>query len=185
MLAMILVASFELVSMLEAGMIAAGAMLITRCCTGQQARRSVDWNVLIAIAASLAIGQAIHSSGLAKVLSTQLIGLAAGRPWWSLVAIYGVALLLTELVTNNAAAVLVFPIAMQTARDLNVNYFPFVMAITVAASLGFATPMGYQTHMMVYGPGGYRFTDFLKIGLTLDVLCWIIAIIVIPIAFPF
>ncbi len=185
MLAMIIVASFEWLSMLEAGMIAAGAMLATRCCTGQQARRSVDWNVLIAIAASLAIGQAIQSSGLAKVLSGQLIGLASGHVLWSLIVIYGISLLLTELVTNNAAAVLVFPIAMQTARDLGVSYVPFVMAITVAASLGFATPMGYQTHMMVYGPGGYRFTDFLRIGLALDVLCWIVAVIVIPIAFPF
>ena len=185
MLAMIIVASFEWLSMLEAGMIAAGAMLATRCCTGQQARRSVDWNVLIAIAASLAIGQAIQSSGLAKVLSGQLIGLDSGHVLWSLIVIYGISLLLTELVTNNAAAVLVFPIAMQTARDLGVSYVPFVMAITVAASLGFATPMGYQTHMMVYGPGGYRFTDFLRIGLALDVLCWIVAVIVIPIAFPF
>jgi di/tricarboxylate transporter len=185
MLAMVVVASFEWLSMLEVGMIAAGAMLITRCCTGQQARRSVDWNVLIAIAASLAIGQAIQSSGLAKVLSAQLIGLASGHVWWSLFVMYGVSLLLTELVTNNAAAVLVFPIALQTAKDLNVNYLPFILAITVAASLGFATPMGYQTHMMVYGPGGYRFTDFLKIGLALDVVCWIVAAIVIPIVFPF
>jgi di/tricarboxylate transporter len=185
MLAMVLVASFELLSMLEAGMLAAGAMIVTRCCTGATARRSVDWNVLIAIAASLAIGAAIESTGVAKVVAGQLIGLASGSPWWTLVAVYGVALLLTELVTNNAAAVLVFPIAMQTAANLGVSYTPFVMAVAVAASYGFATPMGYQTHLMVYGPGGYRFSDFFKIGLILDVLCWIVAVVIIRFVFPF
>lgn len=185
MIAMVVVASFEILSMLEAGLLAAGAMIVTRCCTGVMARRSVDWNVLIAIAASLAIGEAIESTGVAKVASTQLIGLASGSPWWSLVATYGVALLLTELVTNNAAAVLVFPIAMQTASQLGVNYMPFVMAVAVAASLGFATPMGYQTHLMVYGPGGYKFTDFFRIGILLDILCWIVAVLMIRFAFPF
>lgn len=185
MLSMVLAVSLELLSMLEAGMLAAGAMLISRCCTGQMARRSVDWNVLIAIAASLAIGRAIETSGLATVLATQVIGLASGNAWMSLVVIYGVSLLLTELVTNNAAAVLVFPIALQTAQGLGVDYTPFMMAIALSASLGFATPMGYQTHLMVYGPGGYRFMDFFKAGVALDVVCWIIAIIVIPMAFPF
>ncbi len=185
LLAMIAVVSTELLTMLEAGMLAAGAMIVTRCCTGFAARRSIDWNVLLAIAASLAIGKAIESTGLADVLASQLIGLASGQAWLSLVAMYGVSLLLTELVTNNAAAVLVFPIAMETASKLGVNYMPFVLAITLAASLGFATPMGYQTHMMVYGPGGYKFTDFLRIGLVLDVVCWIVAVLVIPIVFPF
>jgi di/tricarboxylate transporter len=100
------------------------------------------------------------------------------------VAIYGVALLLTELVTNNAAAVLMFPIAIQTAAQLHVSHMPYVIAITLAASLGFATPMGYQTHLMVYGPGGYRFSDFLRIGIPLDILCWIVTVLVLPLVFP-
>jgi di/tricarboxylate transporter len=114
-----------------------------------------------------------------------LTGLAAGNAFWSLVVIYGAALLLTEMVTNNAAAVLVFPIAMQTATQLNVSYMPFVIAVTLAASLGFATPLAYQTHMMVYGPGGYRFSDFVKIGVPLDILCWIVTMLIVPLAFPF
>lgn len=185
MLAMVVAASFEWLSMLVAGMLAAGAMLITRCITSQMARRSVDWNVLIAIAASLAIGLAIEKTGLAQVLASQLIGLSAGHVWWSLVVVYGIGLLVTELIANNAAAALVFPIAMQTASQLHVNHMPFVIAVAVSASFGFAIPLAYQTHMMVYGPGGYRFTDFLKIGIPLDILCWIVTVLIVPLAFPF
>ncbi|HOA73254.1 MAG TPA: SLC13 family permease [Phycisphaerae bacterium] len=185
MIAMVLVASFEWLSMLEAGMIAAGAMIVTGCCTGTMARRSVDWSVLIAIAASLAIGRALEITGVAAVAATQLTSWASGSPMLSLIAIYGVCLLLTELVTNNAAAVLMFPIALQTAHQLGVNYLPFVLAVAVSASYGFATPLGYQTHLMVYGPGGYRFSDFFKVGLAIDILCWIVAVSVLPLAFPF
>lgn len=185
MLAMVVSASVGWLSMIEAGMLAAGGMILTRCCTSQMARRSVDWSILVAIAASLAIGQAIQTTGLADVLATGLTKISSGHAWWSLVVIYGLALILTELITNNAAAILVFPIAIQTAAQLNVNYMPYVIAIALAASLGFATPLGYQTHLMVYGPGGYRFSDFIKIGVPLDIMCWTLAVLIIPLVFPF
>lgn len=183
--AMVLVVSLELLTMLEAGLLAAGAMIVSRCCTGVMARRSVDWNVLIAIAASLALGEALDQTGVAGVISGELVGLAAGSPFWSLVAVYGATLLLTELVTNNAAAVLLFPVALQTSQQLGVEPLPFMMAVAVAASLGFATPFSYQTHLMVQGPGGYRFMDFVRIGLALDVICWILGVIAIRLSFPF
>jgi di/tricarboxylate transporter len=102
----------------------------------------------------------------------------------SLIAIYGGTLLLTELISHSAAVSLLFPIALNTAAGLEVSYMPYVAAVTVAGSLGFATPLGYQTHMMVYGPGGYRFTDFLRIGIPMDILCWAIAMFTIPWVFP-
>ncbi|MFH0981705.1 MAG: SLC13 family permease [Planctomycetota bacterium] len=185
MVAMVLAVTFEWLSMLKAGMLAAGAMILTRCCTGQIARRSVDWQIVIAIAASFAIGRALETTGVANVVAQGLIGMAGGSPWPTLVVVYGVTLLLTELITNNAAAVLVFPIALQTAQKLGVDFMPLAMAVTVAASCGFATPLGYQTHMMVYGPGGYRFTDFLRVGVPLDLLCWVVATTLIPWVFPF
>lgn len=183
--AMVLAASLEWMSMLHAALIAAGLMLITRCCTGQAARRSVDWQTLISIAASLALGRAIEKTGLAQLFAEALIDLAGGQPWVAVFALYALTLILTELVTNNAAAVLMFPLAIRIATDLNADYMPFVMAVTLAASLGFATPLGYQTHLMVYGPGGYRFTDFLKAGTALDLVCLLTATAVIPLAFPF
>jgi di/tricarboxylate transporter len=102
----------------------------------------------------------------------------------SLVAIYGGTLLLTELISHSAAVSLLFPIGLGTAQSLGIDYMPFVAAITVAGSLGFATPLGYQTHMMVYGPGGYRFADFLRVGIPMGILCWILAMLTIPMVFP-
>lgn len=185
LLGMVLLATFEVFSMLEAAMLAAGAMLVTRCCRAQQARRAVEWPILITIAGAFALGKALESTGVARLFAESLIDLAGGRPWLSLLVIYAVAVVLTELVSHAAAAVLVFTLALETAHELGVSIMPFAMAVTVAASLGFATPLGYQTHMMVYGPGGYRFTDFLRIGIPLDILCMIIAGALIPIAYPF
>ena len=97
-------------------------------------------------------------------MASKLIGLAGGHPWLVLVMVYFVTMVFTELVTNNAAAVLVFPIALAAARSLNVSFMPFAIAIMIAASGVFATPIGYQTNLMVYGPGGYRFSDYLRLG---------------------
>jgi di/tricarboxylate transporter len=182
--AMIALASFTELGMLKAAMLASGAMILTRCCTPSAARRSVEWNVILSVAAAFALGSAVEKSGLAKAISESLASAAGGSPMLSLVAIYGATLLLTELISHSAAVSLIFPIAMNTATALHVGYEPYVAAVTVAGSLGFATPLGYQTHMMVYGPGGYRFTDFLRIGIPMDLLCWAIAMVTIPMVFP-
>ena len=185
LLAMIVVASFTSLGMLKSAMLAAGAMLLTRCCTSTQARLSVEWKVILTVAAAFALGTAVEKSGLAAAISQTVTALAGGNPMISLVAIYGGTLLLTELISHSAAVSLFFPIALGTAERLGVDYMPFVAAVTVAGSLGFATPLGYQTHMMVYSPGGYRFTDFLRIGIPMDLVCWIIAMITIPMVLPF
>jgi di/tricarboxylate transporter len=184
LLAMILAASFTGLGMLKSAMLASGAMLITRCCTSGQARRSVEWKVILAVAAAFALGGAVEKSGLAKAIAETLTQAAGGDPRLSLAAIYGGTLLLTELISHSAAVSLLFPIALGTADNLGLDYMPFVAAVTVAGSLGFATPLGYQTHMMVYSPGGYRFTDFLRIGIPMDIICWAIAMVTIPMVFP-
>ena len=185
LLLMILAASFTQLGMLKAAMLAAGAMLITRCCTSAMARNSVEWKIILAVAAAFALGAAVEKSGLARAIADSLTSVSRGNATMSLIAIYGVTLLLTELISHSAAVSLLFPIALKTAEGLGVHYMPFVAAVTVAGSLGFATPLGYQTHMMVYGPGGYRFTDFLRIGIPMDILCGIIAILTIPLVLPF
>jgi di/tricarboxylate transporter len=184
LLGMILVASFTTLGMLKSAMLASGAMLFTRCCTSGQARRSVEWKVILAVAAAFALGSAVEKSGLAKAVAETLTAAAGGDPRLSLAAIYGGTLLLTELISHSAAVSLLFPIALGTADGLGIDYMPFVAAVTVAGSLGFATPLGYQTHMMVYSPGGYRFTDFLRIGIPMDLICWAIAMATIPMVFP-
>lgn len=177
--------SLGAVSMLEAAVVAAGLMILTRCCRTEQARRSIDWQVLLAIAASFGIGQALEKTGAADGITQGIISVVGGSPWLSLVAIYGVTLAVTELVTNNAAAALMFPFALLTAQNLDANPIPFIVAVMMAASAGFATPIGYQTNLMVYGPGGYRFSDYLKIGIPLDLLVWAITVLVAPLVWPF
>ncbi len=181
--------SFTGVSIFNAALIAGGLLVLTRCITMDQARKSVDWSVLLAIGAALGVGRAMETSGAAEFMAggmirTILDDLHLG-PWGVLAGIYLITLLFTEVVTNNAAAALMFPIAHAAASALGVNFMPFAITIAVAASSGFATPMGYATHLMVYGPGGYRFSDFLRFGIPLDLIIATVAITLIPLLFPF
>ncbi|MCC7291145.1 MAG: anion permease [Phycisphaerales bacterium] len=183
--AMVIAAATELLPMLHAAMLAGGLMIVTRCCTSTVARRSVEWSVLTVIAASMGLGKAVEVSGLAQSVAGSLLGVAGDHPWVVLVVLYGVTMVLTELITNNAAAALVFPIAFATAQRLGIDFTPFAAAIMMAASASFSTPIGYTTNLMVYGPGGYRFTDYFKVGIPLNLLAWIVAVVVIPLAYPF
>jgi di/tricarboxylate transporter len=185
MVGMVLVAAIGWLSMLEAALLAGGLMLLAGCCSWSTAKDSVDLQTLLVIAASIGLGQAVQTTKLAEATAHSLIGLAGQNPWIALVVVYGVTMLFTEILTNNAAAVLVFPIATATAQTLQVNVMPFAIAIMIAASAGFATPLGYQTHLMVYGPGGYRFGDFLRIGVPLDLLMWVTTAAIAPRVWPF
>ncbi len=185
LVAMVVVVSFEWMSMLKASMLAAGLMLFTRSIAIETARRAVDWEVLLAIASSFALGTALEKTGAASEIALGMIDFAGGSPWIALAVIYGATLIATELITNNAAAALMFPFAIKTASGLDANYMPFVVAVMMAASAGFATPIGYQTNLMVYGPGGYRFSDYVKIGVPLDILIWVITVALAPLVWPF
>jgi di/tricarboxylate transporter len=182
---MVVVSTFGWLDLLTAAFIAAGWMIAAGCCTVSQARQSIDWSLLVVIAAALGIGKAIEMSGLADVVSAQIIGFAGADAWRVLVAVYFVTMVFTELITNNAAAVLVYPIAMSAARSLNASEMPFIIAIAIGASAGFATPFGYQTNLMVYGPGGYKFTDYLRVGIPLDLVFMAVTVALAPIVFPF
>lgn len=182
---MIAVAATEVLSMLNAAMLAAGLMVLTRCITGPIARRSVDWQVLLTIAAAMGLGKAVETTGAAGQLAEFFIGWAGGNPLVALAVIYGMTMVFTEVMSNNAAAAMMFPISMATAQTLGVDFMPFVIAIMVAASCGFATPIGYQTNLMVYGPGGYRFSDFVRFGGLLNLVIYATTIVVTPIVWPF
>ncbi len=184
LVAMVVVAGFEWLSMVHVGLLAAGAMLVTGCCNANTARRSIDWEVLITIAAALGIGETMRSTGLAHEIAVGATSAIGNHPMAALAAVYGVTMLLTELLSNNATAALMYPIAMATAKQLGLDYHPFLIAIMFAASCGFATPFGYQTNLMVYGPGGYRFSDFLRVGVALDLLVMAVALATIPQFFP-
>lgn len=172
-------------SIFMAAFLAATLMLLLRCVSVESARKSIDWEVLLAIAASLALGTALEKTGAAKIIAGSTASLAGGNPWIALGLIYFVTLVVTELITNNAAAAVMFPFALATSQQLGVSYLPFVIVVMMAASAGFATPIGYQTNLMVYGPGGYRFSDYVKVGVPLDLLIMAITVALAPWAYPF
>ncbi|MEO1277974.1 MAG: SLC13 family permease [Planctomycetota bacterium] len=182
---MVGVAALGIHEMFAAALVAGIVMVLTRCCTVTEARRSIDWSILIVIGAALGIGRALEVSGAASSISGGILSIAGQNPLLVLIAIYAVTNMATEAITNVAAVALVFPIALGVSNDLGVSFMPFAIAIMVAGSASFATPLGYQTNLMVYGPGGYRFTDFLRIGLPMNVLVGCTTIIVTPIVFPF
>ncbi|MEQ8858084.1 MAG: SLC13 family permease [Pseudomonadales bacterium] len=182
---MVLMAASGLLSMLEAALLGAGVMLVTRCTSAGGARSRIDWSVLTVIGASLGLGEAMSQSGAAQSIALWWVGMAGESPWLALLAVYAVTSVFTELITNNAAAVLVFPIAEATAQSLGVSLWPFVAVVMMAASASFATPIGYQTNLMVYGPGGYRFTDYLRIGTPLNLLIGALAVLIAPMIWPF
>lgn len=181
---MVILASTPWVSMLNAALLAAIALIATRCMDLREALTNVDWNVLLVIGAAIGVGQAMNNSGAAEAIGTQVMTLTAGQPLLTLIAIYLLTSLATELITNNAAAVLIFPVAMAAAESLGVSATPFVIAIMIAASAAFATPIGYQTNLMVYGPGGYRFSDYVRFGLPLNIIVMVIALLIIPRVWP-
>jgi len=172
-------------SMLEAAMLAAGLMLVTRCTNGRIARQAIDWQVLVVIAASFGIGAALQKTGAAAAIAYSLITLVEGMPYLALAMIFAATALLSALATNNAAAVIMFPLALATAEKLGVNILPFAITVMIGASASFATPIGYQTNLMVYGPGGYRFIDYLTIGIPLTILVGIITVYITPLVWPF
>lgn len=186
LLVMVVLVSTGLASMLKAAFVAAGLMILSRCLTGSNARRAVDLQVLVVIAASFGLGQALYQTGGADYLAALIVDLAGdGNPFIALAAVYAATALLTAMITNNAAAVLMFPVVLAMASTLGVSYMPFVIVLMVAASTSFATPIGYQTNLMVFGPGGYHFSDFIRMGLPLTILVGIVSLLIVPLVWPF
>ena len=178
--AMVVVVSSGLMSMLNASLLAAGAMILSRCTTASAALRAVDWPVLIVISSAFAIGSAVGTTGAAQAVALKLLALAGHEPLVVLGVLGGLTMLFTNLINANAAAVLMFPIAVSSAQALGVSAMPFAMGIALGAAGSFAMPIGYQTNLMVLGPGGYRASDFLKIGVPLSLLYWAAATLLIP-----
>jgi di/tricarboxylate transporter len=174
-----------------AAMVGALILLWSKIVTPREAYSSIDWQVLLMLYGLLGLGMAMQSTGTAKWLAEGMVQLAQGyvAPVWMplvmLWLVYLLTLLLTEVLSNNATAVMMVPIVVTLAHSLGVSHWPFVMAVTVAASTAFALPMGYQTHMMVYGPGGFKFSDFLRVGIPLNIICWIVSCLLIPLIWPF
>ncbi|MEZ5940311.1 MAG: SLC13 family permease [Planctomycetaceae bacterium] len=168
------------IDILPAAALAAAAMVCTGCVLPREARSCIDWGVLVTIGAGIGIGAAMAESGAGSFVAEQFISLGGGDRLMTLAIVYGVTMLFTNLITAKAAATLIFPVALATADKLNVSPMPFIVALMIAAAASFATPVGYQTNLMVQGPGGYRYSDYVRYGVPLSLLLWLVSVIVIP-----
>lgn len=179
-------AAIELMPIAGLALIAATAVVAFGCLDHQEAYRSIQWDILMLIFGMLALGTAMDKTGAASLIVGALSSLAAGSgPLVLLILIYAFTSFITELMSNNAAAILITPLAIGLADQMGVDARPFVVAVMFAASASFATPIGYQTNTLVYRAGGYKFTDFVRFGLPLNIVMVAVASFVIPIFWPF
>jgi len=173
---MVFLSTFNILPIVESAWLAAGAMLLTRCMNAGLARRSIDFTVLTVIGASFALGKAVESSGAAAFIAHSLLGDSTMSVLMVLSIVYVLTAIFTSLITNNAAAILMFPICAVLAENMGMSLVPFAVIIMFAASASFMTPIGYQTNLMVYGPGGYRFSDYLLIGFPMTLITGMAAV---------
>ena len=185
LLAMVAATTAGLYPMLVSALLAAAAMVGTRCCTLTDARRGIDWSILTVIGASLGLGAAMEQSGAAALLADLVMAASGEQPRALLAAVFVATALLTSAISNTAAVALMFSVALATASSAGLDPLPFVVTVMMGGSACFATPIGYQTNLMVYGPGGYRFRDYLRAGLPLTALLGIVTIAWTPFVFPF
>ena len=186
MIAAVAVAALGILPIVASAILGGIALVATRCIGNDQAYQAIDWRVIVLLAGVLPLGIAMQKSGLAQTVADFGVDLVGGfGPLAVLAAIYLITALLTEMMSNNAAAVLITPIAFTTAVAMDVSPTPFLVAVMFAASTAFATPVGYQTNTMVYNAGNYRFVDFMKMGIPLNLLFWGMAVYLIPKFFPF
>jgi len=182
---MVLAAALGWMSMLNASLLASGAMVLTGCLSLPAAGRSVEVTTLIVIASAIGMESAVTNTGLSALAADFLAGLGGGNPQLALVAVFLGCIFMDTLITNVASAAFMFPIAMSMAAAMGFNGMPFAITVMVGASCSFISPMGYQTNLMVYEPGGYKFTDFARMWVPLTVIVGVITVWLTPIVFPF
>ena len=184
MIAMVVLSALNIIPLLQCAFLAAMAMLIFKCCNVDQAMKSINWEILMVFAGSVVLGVAIQKTGIAERLAFGILDVCGDNPIVVMTAICFVGTFITEFISNTAAGAMFFPIMYQAAEKLGYEPFPFLVALMVSVSSSFATPIGSPTHMLVYGPGGYRFSDFMRIGLLMNLIILAANIFIVNIIYP-
>ena len=184
MMAMVVLSALNVIPLLQCAFLAAIAMLIFRCCNVDQAMKAINWEILMVFAGSVVLGIAIQKTGIAERLAFGILDVCGDNPIVVMTAICFVGTFITEFISNTAAGAMCFPIMYQAAEKLGYEPFPFLVALMVSVSSSFATPIGSPTHMLVYGPGGYRFSDFMRIGLLMNIIILAANIFIVNIIYP-
>jgi di/tricarboxylate transporter len=181
----VILASLGVMSILKASLLGAVTLIVTRALAIQEAYKAINWTVIFLLAAILPLATAMENTGLNSLISEHMAGFVpSGSAFVTLSMMYLATALLSEVMSNNSTAVLMVPISIGVATQLGLDPKPFIMAVAFGASASFLTPMGYQTNAMVFGPGGYRFIDYLRVGLPLKVLFWLVTVTLIPTFWP-
>lgn len=184
MIAMVVLSALNIIPLLQSAFLAAMAMLIFRCCNVDQAMKAINWDILMVFAGSVVLGLAIQKTGIAERLAYGILDVCGDNPIVVMVAICFVGTFITEFISNTAAGAMFFPIMCQAAEKLGYDPFPFLIALMISVSSSFATPIGSPTHMLVYGPGGYRFSDFMRIGLLMNIIILAANIFIVNLIYP-
>ncbi len=184
MLAMVVLSALNIMPLLPCAFLAAIAMLVFRCCSPDQAMRAVNWDILMVFAGSVVLGLAIQKTGIAEWLAYQTLDVCGTNPIVVMTAICFVATFITEFISNTAAGAMFFPIMYEAATQLGYEPYTFLIALMISVSSSFATPIGSPTHMLVYAPGGYRFSDFMRIGLLMNIIILAANIFIVNIVYP-
>lgn len=184
MIAMVALSAFGVLPLLQCAFLAAAAMLICRCCNMDQAMRAINWDILMVFAGSAVLGLAIQKTGIAEGLANGILDVCGTNPLVVMTAVCFVGTFITEFISNTAAGAMFFPIMYEAAEKLGYDPFPFLVALMISVSSSFATPIGSPTHMLVYGPGGYRFSDFMRIGLLMNLIILAANILIVNLVYP-
>ena len=184
MMAMVVLSALNIIPLLQCAFLAAMAMLLFHCCNVDQAMKAINWEILMVFAGSVVLGVAIQKTGIAERLAFGILDVCGTNPIVVMTAICFVGTFITEFISNTAAGAMFFPIMYQAAEKLGYEPFPFLVALMVSVSSSFATPIGSPTHMLVYGPGGYRFSDFMRIGLLMNIIILAANIFIVNIIYP-
>ena len=184
MIAMVVLSALGIMPLLQCAFLAAAAMLICRCCNVEQAMRAINWDILMVFAGSAVLGLAIQKTGIAEWLANGILEVCGTNPIVVMTAVCFVGTFITEFISNTAAGAMFFPIMYNAAEKLGYDPFPFLIALMISVSSSFATPIGSPTHMLVYGPGGYRFSDFIRIGLLMNLIILAANIFIVNIVYP-
>lgn len=184
MITMIVLSALNVMPLLQCAFLAAAAMLIFRCCNTEQAMKAINWEILMVFAGSVVLGLAIQKTGIAERLAYGILDICGTNPIIVMTAICFVATFITEFISNTAAGAMFFPIMYEAATQLGYEPYPFLIALMISVSSSFATPIGSPTHMLVYAPGGYRFSDFMRVGLLMNLIILAANIFIVNVVYP-
>ena len=184
MLTMVVLSATGVMPLLQCAFLAAAAMLLLRCCTPDQAMKSINWDILMVFAGSVVLGLAIQKTGIAERMAFGILDVCGTNPLVVMTAICFVGTFITEFISNTAAGAMFFPIMYEAAEKLGYEPYPFLIALMISVSSSFATPIGSPTHMLVYVPGGYRFSDFMRVGLLMNLIILAANIFIVNIVYP-